>query len=60
MLSLVREDSTCLRATKPMSHSYSLCSATRGAITMRSRCSPQLEKAQLQQQRLSAAKNELI
>ena len=46
--SLVQEDSTCRRATKPMRHNYQArapCFTTRAVTAMRSPRSPQLEKA---------------
>ena len=82
---LVREDSTCRGATKPVRHNYWACALEpmshnywarapralalqqREATAMRSPCtatksspcSPQLEKAHVQQQRLNAAKNKI-
>ena len=63
--SLVQEDPTCCRATKPVLHNYwarrpeSLRSAAREAHSPQRKSSPrslQLEKAHVQQQRPSAAK----
>ena len=69
--SLVWEDPTCLGATQPVCQSYwalgcnywaheprATCLATREATALRSLSLPQLEKAQVQQWRPSAAKKQ--
>ena len=63
--SLVQEDPTCHRATKPMRHNYwahvlepmSHSKRSPHIATKRRPCSPQLEKAQARQWRSSAPKN---
>ena len=62
---LVQEDSTCPGATKPVHHNYwahalRACAPQQQKPPQREDLTPQLEKAQMQQWRLSAAINKYI
>ena len=59
--SLVQEEPTCHKATKPASHNYRAYILESMPCNKRTHCSetPQLEKVHVKQQRPSAAKNKL-